>query len=284
MTTTGAPTGPARARPRRPLRQSRLAGVVIAAISTLLVLVVLAWVIGSSSGWPRVQETFFDGDVFAQSWGGIVDALKTNLVIFAIAEFFILIFALLLAMMRNVRSPVLYPLRAFAIVYVDLFRGVPSILVVYLLGFGIPALNLPGVPTSPYVWGTVALILVWTAYVSEVYRAGIESVHPSQDAAARSLGMTGTQSMRFVVLPQAVRRVIPPLMNDAIGLTKDTALVSFIGPIEAFRRSQMKVNADFNYTPYLVAAVLFLLITIPMTRLTDWLVARERKRTQANAR
>ncbi|MFN8620151.1 MAG: amino acid ABC transporter permease [Chloroflexota bacterium] len=273
-----------RARPRRPLRQSRWAGVVIAAVSTLLVLVVLAWVIGSSSGWPRVQETFFDGDVFAESWGGIVDALKTNLVIFTIAEFFILICALLLAMMRNVRSPVLYPLRAFAIVYVDLFRGVPSILVVYLLGFGIPALKLPGVPTSPYVWGTVALILVWTAYVSEVYRAGIESVHPSQDAAARSLGMTGAQSMRFVVLPQAVRRVIPPLMNDAIGLTKDTALLSFIGPIEAFRRSQMKAGALFDFTPYVVAAVLFLLLTIPMARASDWLVSRDRARSQAGGR
>jgi polar amino acid transport system permease protein len=284
VTLGGTPPGPVRARPRRPLRQSRWAGVVIAAISTTVVVALLAWIIGSSSGWPRVQSTFFDAKVFGDSWGALVQALKTNLAIFVIAEFFILIFALLLAMMRNVRSPILYPLRAFAIVYLDLFRGIPSILVVYLLGFGIPALALPGVPTDPYVWGIVALVLVWTAYVSEVYRAGIESIHPSQDAAARSLGMTGTQAMRFVVLPQAVRRVIPPLMNDAIGLTKDTALVSFIGPIEAFRRAQVKQNALFDFTPYVVAAVLFLLITIPMARISDWLVARDRARTQAGSR
>jgi len=272
------------ARPRRPLRQSRWAGVVIAAVSTSVVLTLLAVVITGSEGWPRVQEAFFNGDKFAETWPDIAQAFLKNLQIFAVAELFILVFALLVAVMRGVRSPVLFPLKLFAIVYVDLFRGIPSIVIIYMFGFGIPALGIDGVPDDPWFWGVVTLVIVWTAYVSEVYRAGIESVHPSQDAAARSLGLSGFQALRFVVLPQAVRRVIPPLMNDAIGLTKDTALVSFLGPIEAFRRSQMKVSADFNFTPYLVAAVLFLLITIPLTRLTDWLVARERKRTQANAR
>jgi polar amino acid transport system permease protein len=249
-----------------------------------VVVTVLWTVITGSAGWPRVQALFFDGEVFADSLPDIAAALVKNLQIFAVSEALILVFALLVAVMRGVRSPILFPLRAFAVVYVDFFRGVPSILIIYMFGFGIPALGIEGIPDDPYFWGVVTLVVVWTAYVSEVYRAGIESVHPSQDAAARSLGLSGIQSLRYVVLPQAVRRVIPPLMNDAIGLTKDTALVSFIGPIEAFRRAQIKVAADFDFTPYLAAALLFLLITIPMTRLTDWLVARERRRTMANAR
>ena len=280
--TPGAPTGPLGARPRRPLRQSRWAGVVIAGISTLVVVLVLGTLIVNSSGWPRVQEVFFDGDVFADSLPAIASKLVKNLQVFVVAEILILIFALIVAMMRGVRSPILFPLRAFAIVYVDFFRGVPSILIIYLFGFGIPALDLDGVPKDATFWGIVTLVVVWTAYVSEVYRAGIESVHPSQDAAARSLGLTNAQSLRYVVIPQAVRRVIPPLVNDAIGLTKDTALVSFIGPIEAFRQAQIKSAAYFDFTPYLAAALLFVLITIPMTRFADWLVARERRRTQAS--
>lgn len=284
MTVTGAPPGPRRARPRRPLRQSRWAGVVIGGISTLVVVLVLGWVIVNSTGWPRVQATFFDADKFADALPDVASALVKNLQIFVVAEILILIFALLFAVLRGLRSPILFPLRAFAVAYVDFFRGVPSILIIYLFGFGIPALRLEGVPNDPYFWGVVTLVVVWTAYVSEVYRAGIESVHPSQDAAARSLGLSSFQSMRFVVLPQAVRRVIPPLVNDAIGLTKDTALVSFIGPIEAFRTAQIKQAATFNFTAYLAAALLFLLITIPLTRLSDWLVARERRRTQAGGR
>ena len=146
-----------------------------------------------------------------------------------------------------------------------------------------PALGISGIPRSPLVWAVVALVLVYTAYVSEVYRAGIESVHPSQEAAARSLGLTHVQALRFVVLPQAVRRVIPPLLNDFIGLQKDTALVALIGPVEAFRESQIKVAASFNFTPYLATALLFILLTIPLARLTDWLVARDRRRQLAGA-
>jgi polar amino acid transport system permease protein len=169
-------------------------------------------------------------------------------------------------------------------VYIDLFRGLPSILIIYVLGFGIPALGIPGVTNNVYFWAIVALVLVWSAYVAEVYRAGIDSVHPSQAAAARSLGLSGFQTFRYVVLPQAVRRVIPPLLNDLIGLLKDTALVSFLGPVEAFKRSQILASGSFNFTPYLVSAMLFLLLTIPMARLVDWLIARDRKRYLAGAR
>ena len=201
--------------------------------------------------------------------------------IFLAAEVFILVLALGIALLRSLPGPVFFPLRVLAIVYVDLFRGVPTVLVIYILGFGVPALQLSGVPTDPIFWGAVSLVLVYSAYVAEVYRAGIESVHPSQPAAARSLGLTHGQALRFVVVPQAVRRVIPPLLNDFIGLQKDTALVALLGVVEAFRQSQIEVAATFNYTPYLATALIFVVLTIPMARFTDWLVARDRRRQQA---
>jgi polar amino acid transport system permease protein len=203
--------------------------------------------------------------------------------IFCISEAFILVLALLLAVIRGLSGPVFFPLRALAIAYADFFRGVPTILVITLLGFGAPALQLSAVPTSTTFWGIVALVLVYTAYVSEVYRAGIESVHPSQAAAARSLGLTHGQSLRYVVLPQAVRRVIPPLLNDFIGLQKDTALVGVLGSIEAFKQTQIDQAATFNFTSGLCAAVLFVAVTIPLARFTDWLVARDRRRQLAGA-
>ena len=201
-----------------------------------------------------------------------------NIKIFLIAEVFILVIGLAIAILRSLPGPVFFPVRLLMIVYTDFFRGVPTILVIYLFGFGVPALAISGVPRSEFVWGIVALTLVYSAYVSEVYRAGIESVHPSQEAAARSLGLSKTKAMRFVVLPQAVRRVVPPLLNDFIGLQKDTALVALIGPVEAFRQSQIEVAANFDYTPYFATALLFVALTIPMARFTDWLVARERRR------
>ena len=204
-----------------------------------------------------------------------------NVKLFCIAEVIILPAALLLAVLRSLPGPVFFPIRALAIVYADLFRGIPTILVIFMLGFGMPALGLEWVPDSQFFWAVVALVLVYTAYVSEVYRAGIESVHPSQAAAARSLGLTHAQSLRHVVLPQAVRRVIPPLLNDFIGLQKDTALVGALGVVEAFRQSQIDQAATFNGTYYLVAATLFVAITIPLARFTDGLVARDRKRQQA---
>jgi polar amino acid transport system permease protein len=201
--------------------------------------------------------------------------------IFLVVEAIVLITALGVAVLRSLPGPVFFPLRAFAVVYTDFFRGVPTILVILMLGFGMPALQLEGVPDSEVFWASVSLALVYTAYVSEVYRAGIDSVHPSQDAAARSLGLTRLQSLRFVVIPQAVRRVIPPLLNDFIGLQKDTALVSTLGIVEALQQASIDEAATFNGTPFLVAATLFVAITIPQARFTDWLIARDRRRRQA---
>jgi polar amino acid transport system permease protein len=179
--------------------------------------------------------------------------------------------------MRSLPGPALFPIRLLATIYADVFRALPGILVIFLLGFGIPGLQIPGVPNDPFFWAIVALTLLYSAYVSEVYRAGIESVHPSQTAAARSLGLSHFQALRHVVVPQAVRRVIPPLLNDFIGLQKDTALVSILGVVELFRASQLRQQALFNFTPYIGTALIFLLLTIPLARLTDWLVARERR-------
>ena len=237
----------------------------------------------NSPGWPEAKRAFFDWSEFRDSLPEIASAFQTNVKIFLIAEVFILVFALVLAVLRSLPGPVFFPLRALAIVYADLFRGIPTILVIYILGFGAPALGLAGIPTSTIFWGIVSLVLVYSAYVSEVYRAGIESVHPSQEAAARSLGLTRGQTLRFVILPQAVRRVIPPLLNDFIGLQKDSALVALLGTVEAFRQSQINVAATFNYTPYLATALLFVAITIPLARFTDWLVARDRRRRLAGA-
>ncbi len=228
-----------------------------------------------------MKTTFFNGQEFRASFPEIARAFLLNVKIFCISEVLILVFALVLAVVRSLQGPVFFPLRALAIAYADLFRGMPTILVIAILGFGAPALGLSWVPTSTTFWGIVALTLIYTAYVSEVYRAGIESVHPSQTAAARSLGLSHLKALRFVILPQAVRRVIPPLLNDFIGLQKDTALVGTLGAIEAFNQAQIDTNATFNYTPYLAAAVLFVAVTIPLARFTDWLVNRDRQRRQA---
>jgi polar amino acid transport system permease protein len=253
----------------------------IAALSTVVFFGVIALLVVTSPGWDPVKEQFFDWEVFKESIRAIAPRLWVNVKIFVLAEVVILVFALFVAVLRSLSGPVFFPVRLLATAYTDFFRGVPTILVIYLLGFGVPALQLSGVPKSEFFWGTVALVLVYSAYVSEVYRAGIESVHPSQEAAARSLGLTRAQSLRFVVVPQAVRRVVPPLLNDFIGLQKDTALVALIGPVEAFRQSQIEVSRNFDYTPYLATALLFVLLTIPLARLTDYLVARERRRRLA---
>ena len=276
-----------RAGPRVGSRASRILGgggaarsTLIAAVSTVVFFAVLAAIIVSSPGWPEVREQFFDWQVFKESLRDIAPKLLVNVRMFLIAEVFILVFGLGIAILRSLPGPVFFPARLMAIAYTDFFRGVPTILVIYIFGFGVPALGLSGVPRSEFFWGIAALVLVYSAYVSEVYRAGIESIHPSQEAAARSLGLTHAQALRFVVVPQAVRRVIPPLLNDFIGLQKDTALVALIGPVEAFRQSQIEVASRFDYTPYFATAMLFVLLTIPMARFTDWLVARQRRRTR----
>jgi polar amino acid transport system permease protein len=256
-------------------------GVIIAVVSTVVFFTAVILVVVSSPGWPEVKRSFFNIEVFRESFPEILRRFLINVQAFLIAEVFILVFALFLAVLRSLPGPVFFPIRAMAVGYTDLFRGIPTILVIYILGFGAPALQLQGVPDSPFFWGVVALVLVYSAYVAEVYRAGIESVHPSQVASARSLGLSRWKALRFVVLPQAVRRVIPPLLNDFIGLQKDTALLALVGVLEAFRRSQVDTAGAFNFTPYVVTALLFVVITIPLARFTDWLVGRERTRRQA---
>ena len=225
-----------------------------------------------------MREQFFNWDIFTASFPEVLRAFPVNIEIFLAAEAIVLVLGLLLALMRSLTAPIFFPLRAFAVIYCDFFRGIPTILLVYLLGFGAPALQIQGMPQSPLLWGIIALSLVYSAYVAEVYRAGIESVHASQDQAARSLGLSHVQSLRYVVLPQAVRRVIPPLLNDFIGLQKDSALIAVLGVVEALRQAQIDSSATFNYTPYIATAILFLAMTIPLTRFVDWLVARQRRR------
>jgi len=279
-----APTTPPEllgSRSSRLLGRLRPGGVVIATLSTIIVFGVIGYLIVTAPGWPKVQELFFNGEEFWSSFPKLLPALVKNIELFLAAEFFILIFALVLAVMRSLPGPAFFPFRLMAVAYIDLFRAIPSILVIFLIGFGVPGLGVPGILNDPFFLGLIVLVVVWSAYVAEVYRAGIEAVHPSQEAAARSLGLSRFQGLRYVVLPQAVRRVIPPLLNDFIGLQKDTALVSFIGVIEVFRRSQIAESASFNFTPYVACAVIFLLLTIPLARFVDWLAGRDRKRQLA---
>jgi polar amino acid transport system permease protein len=267
--------GPRRSRRRVPPREA-VRSTLIALASTIVVLGGLTLLITSSPSWPDVQHSFFDGAIFAYSLPKVIEAFGANIVLFVIAEILTLVLGLVLAILRGLPGPVFFPLRLLATIYVDFFRAVPGLLIIALLGFGVPALNLPGVPGDEFFWAIIALTLVYSAYVSEVYRAGIESVHWSQEAAARSLGLTRLQSLRFVVVPQAVRRVIPPLLNDFIGLQKDTVLVSTLGVVEIFRESSIIKAAKFNFTPYIAVALVFVVITIPLARLTDWLIARDR--------
>ena len=257
-------------------------GVAIALLSTAVFLTVIVVAISQSPGWPEVHRVFFGWHDITSTFPEIARAFVLNVKIFVVCEVFILVFALLIAVLRSLPGPVFFPLRALAIIYTDLARGVPTILVIALLGFGAPALQLQGVPTSRVFWAGVGLVLIYSGYVAEVYRAGIESVHPSQEAAARSLGLSRARALRFVILPQAVRRVIPPLLNDFIGLQKDTALVGTLGVIDAFNQAQIDTNSTFTFGSYLAAAVLFVAITIPLARFTDVLIARDRRRRQAS--
>ncbi|MFM2047145.1 MAG: hypothetical protein RL383_1222 [Actinomycetota bacterium] len=260
-------------------RARRRRSLLIAAASSALLVAAVVVVVPRMPRWDRVRESFFNGERFRDSLPRLLDAFWLDVRIFLWTIPFIVAVALLVAVTRNSRSPVLFPLRVLAIAYTDIMRGVPVILWIYLIGFGVPGLGMERPWNSPLIWGSVALVLTYAAYVSEVFRAGIESVHESQRAAARSLGLGTAQTMRFVVLPQAVRRVVPPLMNDLVSLQKDVALVSLIGPIEILRQAGVDKAKFANFTPYIAAAVVFLAVTVPLTRLTDWLVARERRRT-----
>jgi len=278
-----APAGPTSWQPSQ-LQRQRLAyrrgrtirSGITAALSTAVLLAVLIGGVTSAPGWPRVQETFFDWEKAKECLPAVAAGLWLNIRVMLICAAAVVVLGLALAILRTLRGPVFFPLRMFAAAYTDLFRGLPLILVLLLLGFGVPALSLGGASFQPVVvYGGAALVLTYSAYVAEVFRAGIESVHPSQRAAARSLGLSNSQTLRYVVLPQAVRRVLPPLLNDFVSLQKDSGLISLLGVIDAIRAAQISTSRDFNYTPYIVAGFLFLCLTVPLTRLTDWVARRQ---------
>lgn len=247
---------------------------LIAAISSLVVLGTLATIVITSPGWEVFKKTFFDVDYGREVFPSVIHGLWLNIQLSVIGGAAIGVIGLALALVRTTKSPALTPFRALATAYVDIFRGAPLILVIFIVGFGVPALQIQGLTSKVVVLGTVAVVLTYSAYVAEVIRSGILSIHPSQRAAARSLGLTQSQTMRFVVLPQALRRVMPPLLNDFVSLLKDTGLVSILGVTDAVRAAQINASRTFNYTPYVVSAILFLLITIPLTRYTDRIIRR----------
>lgn len=264
---------------RRALEErQRRRGLAIAAISTILVVAALVILIPLAPGWERVRLSFFNGEILVETFPRLLRAFMVDIAVFLWCAPLIAIWGLIIALCRDARSPALYPLRLFAILYNDLFRGVPIILVIYLFGFGIPGLGLPRPWNSPYIWGSLALILSYSAYMAEVYRSGIESIHESQRAAARSLGLSHGDVMRFVVLPQAIRRVIPASMNNLVSLQKDVALLSFVGPVEVLRQAGIEKSLLANFTPYVGAAILFLAITVPATRAVDRMMARQKQR------
>ncbi len=280
---SGGSDGAALTRRQTYEREQRRRAAIIAAVSTAIVVAAVVIIVPLTPGWDRVRQSFFDGDVFRDSFPRLLDAFWLDVQIFLWSTPMILVLSILVALARNSRSPALFPLRAFAVIYTDVFRGIPVILAMFLIGFGVPGLFDSRTWSNPLIWGTVALVLSYSAYVSEIFRAGIDSVHESQRAAARSLGMTSGQAMGTVILPQATRRVVPPLMNSLVSLQKDVALISLIGPVEILRQAGIDKAKFANFTPYVAAAVIFLALTIPMTRLADWALARERKRTGATA-
>lgn len=267
--------GGRRAERERAKRARSRRGQAIAFGSSLLILGGLAVLILTSSGWPEVRSQFFSVEVFRESFPGILSAFWLDVKMFLAVEAVVLVLGLVIAVVRTSVNPALFPIRMLAALYCDIFRGIPVILLIYLFGFGIPTLELEGVPGDPLILGCTALALAYSAYVAEVYRAGIASVNRTQTDSALAVGMTRIQALRYVVLPQAIRRVRPPLLNDFISLQKDVALVAIVGVIEAFRQAQIDTARDFNFTPLIAAALLYLLVTIPMARLLDYISARD---------
>ena len=256
-------------------QQQRRKSLIIAAISTIFVVVAVIIFVPMTPGWEKVQKSFFNATVLAKTFPKLLDAFKVNIMIFAWSAPAIAGLGLMIALARDAKAPALFPLRIFGAAFTDIFRGVPVILTVYLIGFGIPGLGLPRPWNSPFIWGSLALILTYSAYVAEIFRAGIDSVHPSQRSAALSLGLSERQVMRDVILPQAVRNVVPSQMNMLIALQKDVSLLSFIGPVEIFRQAGVYKSLFANFTPYVGAAIIFLIVTIPATRYADYLMARQ---------
>ncbi len=260
-------------------RTQNTRSVLVSLVSTVVFAAVIWLTVINTPGWAQVQRSFFDLETAIQAWPRVIAGLWVNIQVLFFASIGVLVLSIIIATIRTLRGPIWFPLRALAAAYTDLFRGLPLIIVLFLIGFGVPGLELfPR--NSAQFWGTIALILTYSAYVSEVFRAGIEAVHPSQRLAARSLGLSHGQTMRIVVLPQAVRKVTPALMNDFVAMQKDVGLISVLGVVDAVRAAQIETAAAFNFTPYVLAGLLFVLLALPMIRLTDWYTARLRAREQ----
>ena len=255
---------------------------VVAVVSTVVFFGGAALLIVNSPNWPRVRDQFFNPENFRESWPLVLDGFWLNIELFVYAMLLIPVVALVVAVMRSLRGPAFFPIRLLAVIFTDLFRGIPLLLLILLLGFGVPALAISGLPNSATFWGIVALTLSYSAYTAEIYRSGIDAVPESQRSSARALGLTQWQSLRFAILPQAIRNVVPALMNTVVSLQKDVALISVLGVRDAVREAQIYTTRTFNYTSYLVATVLFLAISIPLTRFVDWYISRDRaQRSQA---
>ena len=267
-------------RQRRRYRRTRTTrSLLISAISTLIIAALIVVILASSPGWKTTQQTFFNWEYAKSSFPAVLSGMWLNIRMLLVAATGVAVFATLLAAARTLGGPVFFPIRFLAAAYTDIFRGVPFIVVLYIIGFGIPALN-PSRRIDVTLLGTIALVITYTSYVSEVLRAGLESIHPSQRYAARSLGLTHGQTMRHIIVPQAVRKVTPALMNDFISMQKDVGLISVLGATDAIRAAQVQQATTYNFTSYVVAGLLFIVLSFPLIRLSDWYTARLRKREQ----
>jgi polar amino acid transport system permease protein len=288
----GAGGGSSSAGPREPSaleldrrgyrRRQTTRSVLVSLVSTVVLAAALVLTLRATPGWQRVQDSFFDLEIARQSFPRVLEGLWLNVRVLLVASVGVLVVALIVATLRTLRGPVFFPIRALAAGYTDLFRGMPLIIVLYLVGFGVPGLQLFGRMDAAF-WGTIALVLTYSAYVAEVFRAGIEAVHPSQRLAARGLGLTHGQTMRRIVLPQAVRKVTPALMNDFVAMQKDVGLISVLGAVDAVRAAQIETARFYDFTPYVVAGLLFVALALPVIRFTDWYSARVRAREQVGS-
>ncbi len=258
-------------------KRQQLKSVITSLISTIVLAAIIVVGLEMSPGWPRVKETFFSPEYFAASLPEVLTGLWLNVKVLVVALIGVAIFATLIALVRTSNNPVLFPLRVLAALYTTIMRGIPMIVVLYLIGFGIPGLGIFG-RIDPSLLGTIAVVMGYSAYVAEVLRAGFNDVHPSQRASARSLGLTAGQTTRMIVIPQALRKVAPALMNDFISMQKDVGLISVLGAVDAVRAAQIEVASTYNFTPYVVASLLFILMSVPFILLNDWYTARLRKR------
>ncbi len=251
----------------------------IISVSTVVVFFsVIGYLIVNAEQWPRVKLQFFHIPAIIESFPNVLRGFGVNMTVWIIALICIALWALVLAVFRSLNGPWFAPLRVFAILYIDLFRGLPSLLLVLLFGFGVPALQIPGLPRTSLFWGATAMVLSYSAYASEVYRSGMEAVHDGQRAAAKALGLSQWQTLRHAIVPQAVRNVLPALLNLAVALQKDVALLSVIGVRDAVREAQIYTARTFNYSSLIAAALLFLAATIPMARFTDYVARKDRER------